>query len=55
MEDELKSVFKQINKGCYAAAYSEGGNFLACANGNNVVVYDAYKFTELTVLTGHSG
>jgi WD40 repeat protein len=57
LEEDLKLAYTQSSniKACTSLQYSDGGNLLAAANGQNINVYDPYTFNIITTLTGHSG
>lgn len=53
--DRLSAALDIGCKNCSAVAYSSSGKYLAAANGNVVVVYNAFTLKQVYALIGHSG
>lgn len=52
--DDLRLCMEVALKGCRECRFSPGGNVLAVANGNSVVVYDFYTGEKVADLRGHN-
>lgn len=53
IEDGIKLAVELNGKVCKFLRYSNGGHFLAAANGNNISIIDPYTFKNLFNLIGH--
>jgi WD40 repeat protein len=53
LEDEVKAAIEYVSKICLCAKYSNGGQYLAAANGNLIQIIDPYTFEIKYQLTGH--
>jgi len=53
LEDELKPAIDMPSKSCHSVAYSNGGQYLAAANGQVILIIDPYTFELKFSLSGH--
>ena len=49
----LKPYKEVIQKGCKEIAFSDGGQYFACASGINLVVFNTQSFDKLSTFQGH--
>lgn len=52
--DDIRLCMEVAIKSCREVRFSIGGNFIAAANGNSIVVYDMYSGDKVCDLKGHN-
>ena len=53
LEEEVRTAIEFLSKMCQTLRYSNGGQYLAAANGNAIHIVDPYTFEVKHILTGH--
>jgi hypothetical protein len=54
LEGDIREAVDFPAKKCFAAKYSNGGQFLAVGNWNNIQILDPYTFDIMYTLHGHA-
>ncbi|EAR91430.2 WD repeat protein, putative (macronuclear) [Tetrahymena thermophila SB210] len=50
VNSEMKQIYSELTKQCFAVRYNQSGNILAAANYQNICMYNPYSFEILYIL-----